>query len=393
MQPAGMLEVESTTSTRDVTRCRYLFRRGYSLAINKDNSGEMVPDYSTLELGSIFMHQIALAESGDKSFKAVLTDVPVELDAQDTGYLTDRFCDALDKRALGVVHNPDVDSPTPTILRQHFLTPDLKTASQQLALRLSASQRLTAKTGLLVVADAILDDTACVLVAKVEHQEAMQAEIQVLNNGDRTLAIKRIPDLVFGEQNRIYKVSILFSPTAHTDPVQGFLADIQNGGGFANYYLGEFLGMMLADEPEVMTERYLNQMTSAIQQSSLDGDEKMQAQAALAIAIRSNSQTIDAKDFIADFIPHSHQMDVLRAAENRGVPMVAFAKDSSRIKPKLDNLKISLGDDISLVAPPHLVGGDGQVKVAKRTGPGSDDLYDVTIEGVPLGTVTNIRSR
>jgi hypothetical protein len=171
------------------------------------------------------------------------------------------------------------------------------------------------------------------------------------------------------------------------------LADIQNGGGFANYYLGEFLGMKLADEPEVMTERYLNQMTSAIQQSSLDADEKFQAQAALAIAIKSNSQTIDAKDFIADFIPHSHQMDVLRAAENRGVPMVAFTKDSRRIKPKLDNLRISLGSDISLVVPPHLVGGDGQVKVARRMDSGREELYDVTIEGVPLGTVTNTRSR
>ncbi|MFP3460012.1 nucleoid-associated protein [Arthrobacter globiformis] len=352
-----------------------------------------MPDYSTLELSSIYMHQIALAQNGEKSFEAFVTDVPVELDSKDTGYLTDRFCDALDKRALGIVPNPDVDSPTPSVLRQHFSAPDLKSTSQQLAVRLSASQRLTAKTGLLVVADATLDDMACVLVAKVEHQEAMQAELQILENGDRALAIKRIPDLVFGEQNRIYKVSVLFSPLTDADPVEGVLADIQNGGGFANYYLGEFLGMKLADEPEVMTERYLNQMTSAIQQSTLDADEKVQAQAALAIAIKSNSQTIDAKDFIADFIPHSHQMDVLRAAENRGVPMVAFTKDSRRIKPKLDNLKINLGNEISLVAPPHLVGGDGQVKVAKRMNSGSEELYDVTIEGVPLGTVTNTRSR
>ena len=352
-----------------------------------------MPDYSTLELGSIYMHQIALAESGEKSFEALLTDVAVELDAKDTGYLTDRFCDALDKRALAIVPNLDVDSPTPGVLRQHFLNPDLKAASQQLALRLAVSQKLTAKTGLLVVADAVLDGLDCVLVAKVEHQEAMQAEIHVLKNGDRTLAIKRIPDLVFGEQNRIYKVSVLFSPSTSADSVQGFLADIQNGGGFANYYLGEFLGMMLADEPEVMTERYLSQMTSAIQQSSLEPDEKVQAQAALAIAIKSNSQTIDAKEFVADFIPYSHQMDILRAAENRGAPMVAFTKDNSRINPRLDNLRINLGDDISLVAPPHLVGGDGQVKVAKSRSSGGADLYDVTIEGVPLGTVTNTRSR
>lgn len=351
-----------------------------------------MPDYSTLELGSIFMHQVTLStRGGDKHFEASLTDVPVQLDPMDVGYLRDRFCDALEKRALSIVPSDSVDSPTPRAIRSHFDNRDLKKASQTLAIRLAESQKLTAKTGLLVVADATLEGTTSVLIAKVEHQEAMQAEPTILANGDRTLSIKRIPDLVFGEQNRIYKVAVIRKPGAAEEQLDGYLADIQNGGAFANYYLGEFLGMRLADEPEVLTERFMVKMTEAIQQSSLEADEKMEAQAALAITLKSNALVIDASQFVQDFIPYSHQMNVLTSALARGVPMASFTKDSRRINPKLDSLRIDLGGGISLLAPPDSVGPDGIVKIERQESESDEEIYDVNIHGVSLGKVTNTR--
>lgn len=338
------------------------------------------------------MHQVTISiASGEKRFEAILTDVPVRLSHVDTGYLKDRFRDALEKRALAIVPSADVDSPTPGQIAAHFASDDLKAASRALAMQLAKSQRLTAKTGLLVVADATLEGVACVLVAKVEHQEAMQAELTVLDSGEKALSIKRIPDLVFGEQNRIYKVAVLRQQGDSGSTIDGFLADVQNGGGFANYYLGEFLGMKLADEPEVLTERFLDQMTDAIRQSSLDADEKMEAQAALAITIKSNSPFIDANDFVQNHIPHSHQMNVLAAASARGVPMASFQKDSRRISSKLDNLRIDLGDGISLLTPPGSVGPDGVVKIKRQNSASGEEVYDVRIDGVSLGRVTNSR--
>lgn len=353
-----------------------------------------MPNYSTLSLASVFMHQIALHEhNGEKKFNALLTDIPVELDARDLGFLTDRFSDALEKRALNVVPSEHVDSPSPGAVVSHLRTADLKTLSQLLAGRLVESQRLNAKTGLLVVADADLDGTPGVLIAKVEHQEAMQAEATTLEGGLRSISIKRIPDLVFGEQTRIYKIAVLQATDKNPVGIQGFLADIQNGGGFANYFLGEFLGLKLADEPEVLTERFLDKMTEAIHQSSLGADEKIEAQAALAVDIKSNSSFVDAESFIRTHIPPSHQQDIRSAASARGVPMMSFTKDPKRISARLNNLRINLGTEISLVAPPHQIGSQGQVRVERDPSSSNGELYDVTIKGVPLESVTNSRPR
>ncbi len=352
-----------------------------------------MPNYSSLSLASVFMHEIALHErNGEKRFEALLTDIPVELEARDLGFLTDRFSDALEKRALSVVPSDQVDSPSPSAVFEHLRSADLKGLSQLLVNRLVDSQRLNAKTGLLVVADAELDGSPGVLIAKVEHQEAMQAEATTLEGGLRSISIKRIPDLVFGEQTRIYKIAVLLETDQNPVGVDGFLADIQNGGGFANYFLGEFLGLKLADEPEVLTERFLDKMTEAIHQSSLDADEKMEAQAALAVDIKSNSPFMDAEAFIRSHIPSSHQQDIRAAASARGVPMMSFTKDSKRISGRLNNLRINLGAEISLVAPPHQIGSQGQVRVVRDFSSDSE-LYDVTIKGVPLDSVTNSRPR
>lgn len=353
-----------------------------------------LPNYSSLSLESVFMHQIALHErNGEKGFEALLTDIPVALDARDLGFLTDRFSDALEKRALSVVPSDLVDSPSPTAVVTHLQSADLKVLSQLLAQRLVESQRLNAKTGLLVVADAELDGMPGVLIAKVEHQEAMQAEATTLEGGVRSISIKRIPDLVFGEQSRIYKIAILQETDRNSIGVEGFLADIQNGGGFANYFLGEFLGLKLADEPEVLTERFLDKMTEAIHQSNLGAGEKMEAQAALAVDIKSNSPFVDAEAFIRNHIPFSHQQNIRSAASVRGVPMMSFTKDHKRISNRLDNLRINLGDEISLLAPPHQIGGQGQVQVVRDMSSTGNELYDVTIKGVPLDSVTNSRPR
>ncbi|QIV87527.1 nucleoid-associated protein [Glutamicibacter mishrai] len=353
-----------------------------------------MPDFSTLILKSIFMHQILLVGEGqDRSFGLALTDVPVELNDRDRGFLRSRFVDALRSGALAIIPNDEVDTPTPSLVAKHIEEPGLKALSHDLAERLVAAQRMNAKSGILVVADAVMEGKTSVLIAKVEHQEAMQAKTKKLPNGDRALSIKRIPDLVFGDQNRIYKVAILSPDAEEQANISGYLADVQNSGRFATYFISEFLGMRLGDEPEVLTKKFMDTMTEAISASSMDAEAKMEAQAALSVTLKSNSQSLDPRRFVKDHIPQVHQTFVFRAALERGAPPVPFNKDIKMVKNNLDNIRIQLGSDISIVAPTEAIGSDSRIKVERNKENSVAETYNITIPDVPLENVKNTRSR
>lgn len=175
--------------------------------------------------------------------------------------------------------------------------------------------------------------------------------------------------------------------------VYGYLADVQNGRAFANYYLSDFLGMKLGEEPVVLTERFLNVLSAAIEQSSLIANEKIELHRTLSSELKSNSPTLDAGDFISKYVPGYAQRDIERATVARGLPLASFAKDAARVKNRLNNLRLDFGGEISVDAPASLVGSGGMISVEPHANALDNELYDVIIRGVPLSSVTNSNSR
>lgn len=373
-------------------------------------------EFHTLSMSSVYMHQIQVVEEGDsKRYEAVLTDLAVELEEVDRKFMVDRFIDALESKALKIVPSEDVDSPVPSLIQKYSGAGGLHEFSKALATRLAKVQKLTAKPGLMVIADATVDDKDCLLVAKVEHQHAMRVNPTKNAEGLKGIAIEHIRDLVFSELNKVYKIALLFRET--TDPqegcsedetssssddvavendqetVFGYLADVQNGRAFANYYLSDFLGMKLGEEPVVLTERFLNTLSDAIEQSSLKANEKIDLHRTLSTELQSNSPTLDAGDFISKYVPQYAQGDIERATVARGLPLITFAKDAARVKNRLNNLRLDLGGDITIDAPASLVGRGGMVLVEPHENELGNELYDVVIKGVPLSSVTNSTPR
>jgi len=352
-------------------------------------------DYARLELGPILIHQIT-KESGPNgpTFKADLTDEPVGLSPQDKSFLTGRFQEALMRLATPVLEDSGTPSPTPSVIRNHWENPDIVTVSKLLTGQLVATQKGSAKGGVLVVADATNDGDDVLLIAKVEHQEAMRAEPQVNSSGGKFIRIERIKDLVFGDQTRIYKIAVFSKSMSSGGTLMGVLADSQNGQGLAAYFLRGFLGLKLADEPEVLTESFLKGMTRAINESTLPPEDKMNAQTALSIELQSNSSNLDPASFIQRHIPTSHQGMISRIAPTVGTPMTTFPKNTSRVNSRLNRIRIDLTQGVYLVAPPEAIGKDKTVRVETVESENSaKDEVLIKISGASLGTVSSNGTR
>ncbi|WP_420796241.1 nucleoid-associated protein [Agreia bicolorata] len=331
------------------------------------------------------MHQIVRTPGpGSTGFTVVLTDEPVTMSNANLSFLTARFVRALSGRALPIVEEVAFGSAVPNRIRSLWATaPDLAEASKGLAEDLKVAQPGSALPGLLVVAEATLGGDDALLVAKVEHQAAMRIEAQTNSAGHRIFLIEQLRDLVFGDSAKIYKIAVMSKSASSTGPLSGEVVDDQNGNQFARYFLGKFLGMKLREEPAVLTQQFLERVTSAVNESSMPPETKLDVQSALLSELNSNRRSIDAQAFIRDHVPSGFQSEVASLAQSRSAPMSTFPKDSSRVASQISRLRLDLSNGVHVVAPAELVGEGKAVQVSA----GRDGQDNVLITGGRLTAV------
>lgn len=341
--------------------------------------------YGSLSLDEIVMHQVRRVKDGSETkFETMLTDEPIVLQPADRDFLTQRFVKVLSGRGLPIVENPTASPLAGYVRGTWFPQADFVELSKQMTTHLAATQPGNALPGLLVVARGKLAGDELVLVSKVEHQEAMRLEPSTNAAGHQIFTIERLKDLVFGDTAKIYKIAILSKSQSAAGVLSGEIVDEQNGFSIAAYFLGKFMGMKLREEPAVLTERFLDKMTSVINKSSLTSDARLDLQSALVSELASNRKTVDPESFIRDFVPKGHGPEIKALAADEGAPLVVFGKDTQRVSGRMSRLRVDLSNDVHVIAPPELVGPGRDVSIEH-----SSDGDRVLIQG---GRVSSIKS-
>lgn len=345
----------------------------------------MTTSYATLNLGDVMMHQIVRLQSGGSgAFSVVLTDEPVTMSADNLAFLTSRFVKALTGRALPATEDGSQAAQAPGRIKSLWAnTEQLPKVSKSLAQDLNNIQPGTALPGLLVVAEATLGGDDALLVAKVEHQAAMRIEAQTNDAGHRIFLIEQLRELVFGDSAKIYKIAVFSKPASATGFLAGEVVDDQNGNRFARYFLGKFLGMKLREEPAVLTQNFLERLTTTINSSSMAPDDRLDVQSALLSELNSNRNNVDPQAFIRNHVPAGHQTEIAALAAEKKVPMTVFPKDASRVASQIKRLRLDLSNGVHVIAPAEAVGEGKAVQINSNAADGDT----VTITGGRLTAV------
>lgn len=335
------------------------------------------------------MHQVTVnPEKDGPKFVVLPTDAPVTLTTEDRRLITKRFTLALAKGGSPVIEDAEVTSPVPALIRSLWGDDeDYIEVTQKIAQHLAECQPLTAGPGLLVIGRARLTNDENILIAKVEHQEAMRIEPRFNSQGQRVIDVQRLKELVFGDAAKIYKIALLSKSASSMGSLAGDLADDQNAAAIAAYYIGRFMGMKMRDEPAVLTERYLNGMGAAINASTLSPEKKADVQSALLADLRSNASQIDMKSFVRTHVPMEHQRRLGELAAALGVSSGAFNKETSRVRKKLDRLRLDLSNDVHIIAPAESIGTGKAVQVQSIVDDEGHQTVTVNIRGANLDAV------
>jgi hypothetical protein len=164
------------------------------------------------------------------------------------GYLDLRISGSLGRAAREVQERTDgAEMVVPATIRRYFDGDlDLLGASKDLATYLYSCQAGNVSSGLLVVADAVDQNSgeAVLALLKLEPQDGVRAKRVQDASGKVIYNIDYVPDLMLTQQTRVFKVAVFSKGAAATSPLTGYAVDdqLQRSSHLANFFLRTFLG-------------------------------------------------------------------------------------------------------------------------------------------------------
>jgi hypothetical protein len=287
-------------------------------------------DLDSFQVSDIVIHDVPLPN--DDGDDVILTDAPIDLDADLRTYFRRKIIESLKKRGLDVRADPQ-QSPIARNSVAAILADasELVPRSHDLARHLFAIRNRSNSEGLLVVATGIVAEAEVVSVLKLEREQGLRLQITQLD--EQTVAdVEHLRNLTLTDKTKVFKTSILGLDAPDDElSLVGRASDdqrgLQAGEGVANFFLSRFLGCRLTLNPEVATRDFVSAVETFI--NSLDNREH-QAEYHIALLATLQDQQLDISpaSFGDANIRQADRAAYRAAIEAVGLdPNVAFEKD------------------------------------------------------------------
>ena len=284
----------------------------------------------SFEISALVIHDVP--RPNDDGVDVLLTDAPIDLDADLRQYFQRKIIESLTKRGLDVgadLEGSPVarDSVAAIIEDVNELVP----RSHDLARHLFSTQNRTNSDGLIAVARGTTDVGDVVSILKLEREQGLR--LQIIQEGARRIAdVEHLRNLTLTDKTKVFKTSILrLMDPPEAMSLSGRVSDDQRGvragEGVATFFLSRFLGCRLTVNPEVATRDFVAAVEDFI--NSLD-DQERQAEYHVALLATLQSPSLDLSP-AAFAETHLHDEDLepyMDALERQGLdPDLVFEKD------------------------------------------------------------------
>jgi len=305
--------------------------------------GTAPPDFGTLQLRRLMVHEIPRAYRGDDNAPLGLSDGESILEPAVVADLQARLRELLARTSRPIVEDTTVGSPVPGLIRDHLgggaadrNEDDFVDTTQWFARHLRTCQTGSNSGGLLMAADVVLDGRPALLLVKLEHAKGIRGSRRS-RDGRTRFAVKRIADLLFTDRANVYKLAVVKLPDGDGDDadgdgdgaVVGHAADPQTAGRrLADFFLGDFLGCRYAQDPDVLTQRFRDATAEWINSDDVpDPATRTRYAVALLAEINSARPQVSVREFAREHLAADDRDPYRRAMADAGVPAAAFPKD------------------------------------------------------------------
>ena len=318
----------------------------------------MTIDFGRLRVEKLIVHEIP-GKVKDSNQLPILSTIETKLSAEEKRYFTRKITDNLSLASLSAKFTVETESPVPQLIVNDFFDSDSDDdfikMSQKMAVYLYDCQTRVNSPGLLAVIKVSIARKLGLVILKLEKEEGIRIQ-QNENNGEVTFDVEYINNILLSQKNKVFKAGLFYLEENNIDisNISIYVTDNQNTRysktQVASFFLEDFLGCKLRDNPNVLTQKFYHQTESFINNNIDDPEEKATYYLGLFAEIKNGDRYLCPETFSDKYLDVSKKQDYLEYLHEAGVPKNEFQKNTELIRDS-HKLQIMLGSGIIIISP------------------------------------------
>jgi hypothetical protein len=256
--------------------------------------------------------------------------------------------------AYDVIFDAATHSPVPQFVRQLLSaqTVNFVEISKQIAKHLHDAQGGASPGGLITVIDCALGVRRAVGILKLEKEEGVRL-LETTHEGLRTFDVSYIRDLILTRKTKLFKIGFFYPPDGGGGDPGGTVCDEQRGymprTEVAGFFLTEFLGCCLAEDPRISTKRFFFAAQDFFNEQIKDPVERTQALVHLLSELTNQKARVNLKEFARDHLPVRNRQPFLDHMQEEGFRALTIVKNLELIESQTKKMAFEFQNGITVV--------------------------------------------
>jgi len=335
----------------------------------------MRENLTSLTVDSLIVHDVPkkfpkhyLKENPDTASEdIILSDIPTVFDTELIRFFHDRIAATIGSTsAFEIEFAPALsDNKTQQAIKKYFEFGNASSfplaeantiqITQDIAKSLHEVQTARNPGGILLFIPCHNQQKHGLAILKVEREEGVRIQQDTTDQGKTTFNAQHIKDLMLTNKTKLFKIVLFYQNDVN---VVGFICDQQQGvignREVANFFLTDFLGCKLKEEPHVSTKKFFEAAIAYINGNHLTDAEKLDVRTHLISELTNNLSVINVLTFAQRSLPSGKTQGFMDAIANSKIPS-NFAKDILLIADKIKKVKYELECGIKITGTEEAV--------------------------------------
>ncbi|MEV8254966.1 nucleoid-associated protein [Rhodoglobus sp. NPDC076762] len=336
-------------------------------------------DVQKLNLVATMLHELPRGRQRDDDDSGmVFSNQPTPLDVQTDRFIREEMLDPYVMSGREIVDAQAGSSPVPTLVREIIADGALLPAhSRNIADWMHKTQGGGSSAGVFLAATAVSAGLDRFVIMKAEHQEGVRLNHSGAGD-DVVFEVQHLTELIMGQNSQVYKIAVMWIDP-NSDLLVGRMVDKQNGVGYADFFLSEFLGCELTHQAEVLTQRFVKGLGKFLNSPTLNEEKKLRYAAAIVSVLESPASKLKPTQFLRDFIEREDR-DLAAEFIGAQIASMEFRKDVTLVRGQIGGLKVHTTSDVTISASSDAM-NDGTIKLE----PDSPEGPRIIVKGAPDG--------